>query len=187
MLVLFQILIAWLLADWFTGFIHWFEDRYMDRFSLNFLNSLAEENDLHHRKPTAMLLSSGWVNMRSAAAVGWPLAVVLWWLGLPMIVWLTVFFSTFGNLVHRFAHMPKSQVPRWIRGFQELGLFISHEHHDLHHRSMKKLIPKHLAGYKFCPMTDWMNPFLDGVRFWTALEFLFAMLGLQTTARKATR
>ena len=187
MLVLFQILIAWLLADWLTGFVHWFEDRYMDSFSLNFLNSLAEENDLHHRKPTAMLLNTGWINMRSAAAIGWPLAAVLWSMGLPMIVWLTVFFSTFGNLIHRFAHMPKGKLPRWIRGMQEFGLFISHDHHDAHHRSMKKLIPKHLAGYKFCPMTDWMNPILDGIMFWSALEFTFAIFGMQTTASKCSK
>jgi len=159
---LFQILIAWLLADFLTGAIHWFEDRYMDQFSLNFLNSIAEENDLHHNKPTAMTLSSGWVNMRSGAA----------------------FFASFGNLVHRWSHVPKRSLPRWIRGMQEFGLFISHEHHDAHHRSMKKLIPKHLAGYKFCPMTDWVNPVLDHIQFWYAAETIFRLAGLYTTTER---
>lgn len=182
-----QILIAWLLADWLTGAVHWFEDRYMDSFSLNFLNSLAEENDLHHRQPTAMILSTGWVNMRSAAAIGWPLAALLWWCGMPLIVWLVPFFASFGNLVHRWSHTPKRQLPRWIRGMQEFGLFISHEHHDAHHRSMKRLIPKHLAGYKFCPMTDWMNPLLDGLRFWFVVEYLFEAIGVKTIEKQSNQ
>ena len=173
-----------MLADLLTGFVHWFEDRYMSSHSLNFLNSIAEENDLHHRKPTAMLVNNGWVNMRSAAAVGWPLALLLFALGAPTIVWLTIFFSTFGNLVHRFAHTPRQQLPRWIRGLQEFGLFISHDHHDAHHRSMKRLIPKHEAGYKFCPMTDWVNPIVDGLRFWYVLEWCFARFGLKTTVAR---
>ena len=180
-MVLLTILSCWLLADLFTGFIHWFEDKYMSELSFKYLGSFAEENDLHHRKPTAMILSTGWVNMRSAAAVGWPLAGLLFWMGAPVLIWLTVFFSTFGNLVHRFAHMPKSRVPRWIRGMQEFGLFISHEHHDAHHRSMKKLIPKHLAGYKFCPMTDWVNPVVDFIGFWNWIEFILSIFGLKPT------
>lgn len=184
MLSFLQILIAWLLADFLTGVVHWFEDRYMDKYSLNFLNSLAEENDLHHRKPTAMTLNSGWTNMRSAAAIGWPLAAILWLIGCPLWIWLIPFFASFGNLVHRWAHMPKHRLPSWIRLMQRIGLFISYQHHDLHHRSMRQLIPKHLAGYKFCPMTNWVNPILDAVRFWHGLEWTLARFGLLTTIRK---
>lgn len=184
MLFILQHLIAWLLADALTGFVHWFEDRYMSHFSLNFLNSIAEENDLHHQKPTAMTLSSGWVNMKSGAAIGWPVAATLMLAGTPMIVWLVPFYAAFGNLVHRWSHVPKSKLPRWIRGMQEFGLFISHEHHDAHHRSMAKLIPKELAGYKFCPMTDWVNPVLDGIKFWAGLEMIFSWFGLKTTQAK---
>ena len=183
---LIQILSAWLLADLLTGFVHWFEDRYMDgSFGLDLLNRIADDNNLHHNKPTAMTLSSGWANMRSGAAAGWPVAAVLWLAGVPMVVWLIPFFASFGNLIHRWSHVPKKKLPRWIRGMQEFGLFISHEHHDAHHRSMKKLIPKHLAGYRFCAMTDWVNPLLDGLHFWYALENLFRMSGVQTTNERA--
>lgn len=183
-MIIIQIAAAWFLADFLTGAIHWFEDRYMDHVSLNFLDSIAKENDLHHRKPTAMLLSTGWTNMRSAAAVGWPLAAILFWLSYPPIVWLVPFFASFGNLVHRWGHTPKSQLPRWIRGLQEFGIFISQDHHDAHHRSMAKLIPKYIAGYKFCPMTDWVNPIVDGIGFWRACEWLLARLGLRMTFEK---
>lgn len=185
MLLLLKILIAWLLADFITGVVHWFEDRYMDSYSLNFLDSIAKDNDLHHRKPTAMLLSSGWTNMKSAAAFAWPLAALLWLFGAPLLVWLPLFFAAFGNLIHRWSHVPKKKHPRWIRGMQEFGLFISQQSHEQHHRSMKQLIPKHLAGYKFCGMTDWLNPVLDSFGFWTALEVaMLKTFGIQTTFDK---
>ena len=186
MFLIIKILIAWLLADLITGVVHWWEDRYMNgNHSLNFLDSIAEENGLHHEKPTAMLLSTGWTNMKSSAAFGWPLAFAFWFFGLPMLIWLPVFFATFGNLIHRWSHIPKKKHPRWIRGMQEFGLFISQESHDLHHRSMKRLIPKHLAGYKFCGMTDWVNPVLDHFAVWTALEIaILKAFGIQTTFDK---
>ncbi len=185
MIFLIQILIAWLLADFVTGIVHWLEDKYLDdTHSLNFLDSVSKDNDLHHKKPTAMLLQSYWGNMKSGAAVGWPLAAVLFWFDAPLWLWLFPFFAGFGNLVHRFAHTPKSQLPRWIRGLQEFGLFISHQHHDLHHRSMQQLIPKYLAGYKYCPMTDWVNPFLDRIGFWSHAESLLLRAGLPTVKQR---
>lgn len=153
----------------------------MHNVSLNWLDDVAKENDLHHRKPTAMLQSSGWTNMKSAAVVGWPVAASLWWFGCPMWVWLVPFFAAFGNLVHRFAHTPRRQLPRYIQLLQDVGLFISYDHHDAHHRSMAQLIPKHIAGYKFCPMTNWMNPLLDGIQFWAGVETCLAWIGIKTT------
>jgi len=178
------VLSSWLAADFLTGVFHWIEDRYMAKSSLDFVNSILEDNDLHHRKPTAMLLSTGWVNMRSSAAAGWPLAFACWWFGMPAFVWLSIFFATFGNLIHRWSHKPKRQLPRWIRGMQEFGLFISQEHHDTHHRSMQQLIPKHLAGCKFCGMTDWLNPTLDAIKFWQACEHLLRKFGIKTVAER---
>lgn len=178
------VLSSWLAADFLTGVFHWFEDKYLLGGTLNFLDSIAEDNDLHHRKPTAMLLSTGWTNMKSSAAAAWPASLACWWFGMPAFVWLTLFFVAFGNLIHRWSHRPKSQLPRWIRAMQELGLFISQEHHDEHHRSMKQLIPKHLAGCKFCGMTDWLNPALDAIRFWDGLECLVRKLGFKTVAER---
>ena len=186
---LLAVLGAWLLADLLTGAVHWFEDRYMDkfRFKLSVLDSIARDNDLHHQKPTAMLLSSGWVNMRFSAAVGWPIAALLWLTGFPYVVCFVPFFAGFGNLIHRWGHTPKAQLPRWIRGLQEFGIFISQGHHDSHHRSMDGLIPKHIAGYRFCPMTDLVNPVVDALRFWKLLEFLLACVGLETTESRGLK
>ena len=118
-----QVLLAWLLADLLTGAVHWFEDSYMNgEASLDFINQLAEDNDLHHRKPTAMLISSGFTNIKSAVVVGWPLAVIFWWYSFPIVIWLLPFFASFGNLIHRWAHKPKKQLPLWIKTIQKLSL-----------------------------------------------------------------
>lgn len=175
------ILYAWLFADLLTGIFHWFEDRYMTSHSLNFLDSLAAENDLHHRKPTAMLASSGWTNMKSSAAFAWPLAFVLWLFNFPFVIYAGVFFAGFGNLIHRWSHFPERRRPGWMRFMQWIGLFISPAHHDAHHRSMKQLTPKELANQKFCGMTDWLNPSLDRLGVWPALESVLSRFGIQTT------
>lgn len=164
---------AWLIADLVCGFVHWLEDRYLDGMaSFEFLHPPAADNALHHEDPQAMTRHSVWGNMRSAAVVAWPAAGALWLIGAPRLVVMAVFFASFGNAVHRFAHLPKSKVPRWIRVLQETGLFISPKHHATHHRSQEtgKLIAKDRASIAYCPMTDWVNPVVDRVRLWSRLE-----------------
>ena len=164
-----------------AGVVHWWEDRYLtDEQSLEFLASVSLENKTHHVKPTAMTMCRPWENMRSAAPFSWPLALLLWWVNAPTVVWLAVFFSTFGNLVHRYAHLPKRRVPNWIQFMQSTGLFISPEHHDTHHRSNGKLIPKNQASIAYCPMTDWVNPLLDHVKFWDCCERVLRGIGVKT-------
>lgn len=174
----FQILVAWLLADLATGVVHWFEDRYLSKDSFDFL-SIAADNQVHHERPTAMLQFSYWENMRYGALFGWPLAALCWWLGAPLWLWLTPFFAAFGNLVHRFAHTPTRQLGAFVRFMQWTGLFIDFSHHDSHHRSMRRLIPKHEAGFRFCPMTTWVNPVVDTVKLWPFLEGVLAFVGVR--------
>lgn len=165
------ILFAWLLADFFTGLIHWAQDRLLvkeTRFA--FLNTIKADNDLHHDRPAAMVHLSMWENINTSAPYAWPLAAVCFIIGFPMIVWLTILFASFGNLVHRFAHMPKGRVPRPIRWLQRTGLFISFDHHHMHHFDDEGVIEKENSKIRFCPMTNWVNPVLDYVRFFRFLE-----------------
>jgi len=183
-MILIEILAAWLLADLISGAVHWWEDRYLDgNYSLSFLDSIAEDNDLHHRQPTAMLLGTPWTNIKSSVIAAVPLASILWLVGAPRILWLGVLFTSVGNLIHRWSHVPQRQLHWSIKFMQRVGLFQSAEEHDLHHRSMKKLIPKHLAGYKFCPMTNYLNPVIDGLRIWYGLEWVLYKLGWETTKK----
>lgn len=178
-----QIIAAWFIADFISGIFHWIEDRYFDEsHSLEFARGIATDNIVHHEDPTAMTSSTWWENMRSAAYVGWPVAWLAWYAGLPLVVWLALFFSTFGNLVHRFSHDRKTNLPRWIKGLQEFGVFISHKHHATHHFAMGHKITKATANRAYCPMTDWVNPVLDKIRFWVIAERCLAIFRIKTVA-----
>ncbi|MFG0261014.1 MAG: fatty acid desaturase CarF family protein [Novipirellula sp. JB048] len=179
--IIVNVAIAWLFADFLTGAVHWIEDRYTaGDHSLDFVNSIASDNQLHHDKPTAMLLNTQWENIRSSAIVAWPIGIVLAVSGFPLWFWAGIMFTSIGNLIHRWAHTPRRQLPRWIRGMQEFGIFLSPENHDLHHRKHGQLVTKAEAERNYCPMTDFVNPALDACRFWQGLELMLRLVGIKT-------
>ncbi len=171
---------AWLLADFIGGVVHWWEDRYLGQMqSFDFAAGIARDNASHHRKPTVMLLYTPWENMRSGAIVGWPLAILLWWIGCPMLVWLSVFFSSYGNLVHRFAHTPTRQIPGAVKFLQRIGIFISPAQHRTHHYGPDGIVgDRENSERAYCPMTDMLNPILDAMRFWHTAEVMLSGIGI---------
>lgn len=175
------ILAAWLLADFITGLFHWWEDVYLDEGqSLEFLQGIAQDNRQHHEAPTALTLNTWWGNMRSATLAAVPVACLLWWAGGPVWLWSGVACTSFGNLVHRWAHETDRKRWRVITWVQHTGLFISPRHHRQHHYSNtgKRVDPKRLSTRCYCPMTNWLNPLLDITRFWVGLEWLLARIGI---------
>lgn len=187
MWIAIQIIVAWFLADFITGVFHWWEDVYLEEGrSLEFLQGIAQDNRQHHESPTAITLNSWWGNMRSATVVALPTAAVFWLVGAPLWLWLGLAFTSFGNLIHRFAHEPERKRGVLLRCVQRTGLFISPEHHKKHHYNPvtgRRVDPKCLSTRAYCPMTDWVNPCLDAVRFWFVLEGLLALLGLKRAGR----
>ena len=46
---IFQIIIGFLLADFLSGFFHWFEDTYLDYCTnIPILSTVSKDNELHH-------------------------------------------------------------------------------------------------------------------------------------------
>ncbi len=167
------ILGSWLLADFLTGIAHWAQDKLLTFEPKNkWLRGIKADNDLHHAKPAAMLRFTWWENINTSAPYTWPTAAVLFWLGAPPLIYLAIFFGSFANLIHRFSHMPKGKLNRFLRFMQWTGLFISIEHHREHHFDRNGVIRKEDTTVRYCPMTDWVNPILDRIRFWSALEFI---------------
>lgn len=174
------IILAWLFADFISGVVHWIEDKVLvapSRYS--FLNALRVDNDLHHRSPAAMLKLTPAENIQESVLIAWPLAAILFILGIPTIIWLGVFFASFANFVHRLAHQPPGRVNRLVRFLQKTGLFISAEHHLRHHFNSKGLIAKENTTIHYCPMTNWLNPALDKIRFFYFLERIFLKRGVK--------
>ncbi len=167
------IIIAWLLADFLTGLVHWWEDRaLLDHSRIAFLNGVRRDNDLHHRCPPHFLSLSWWQNINTTAPFAWIGSLGLWFAGVPPVICLAIFFAGFGNLVHRWSHEKRKQLPVLVRVAQKSGLFISQSHHNGHHFKRGKLVLRHESRIRYCVMTNWLNPILDYVRFWRFLELL---------------
>lgn len=172
--MVFQAFAAWLLADLLSGIVHWSEDRLLDdRWSDHWLlGPIKADNDLHHAKPTAMLKYSFVMNVSNSAPIAIVLSIALWTIGAPLWLWLGVGMTSVANLVHRFAHTPDFRLWSVVRFLQRTGFFISHQHHREHHFSKQGLVRKEDTTGRYCPMTNWLNPALDRIRFWYWLERL---------------
>lgn len=165
---------AWLLADFISGLVHWWEDRANTKTSnWEFINGVRRDNERHHNMPGYLLRFSWWGNISTTAILAWPLALLFVLLGENFLA-MTFLFLGFGNLVHRFAHdmsFNKTR-PRIIKVLQWTGLFISFKQHAEHHFDHRtgKLLSREESYRRYCVMTSWLNPVLDGIGFWDLLE-----------------
>lgn len=168
--ILGEILIGWLVADLGSGLVHWWQDRAARADWPLIGRRVIAATRLHHREVLAFtrspviernlatwlvvaLLSAAW-----AATAG------------PGLIWLA---ATLGGLVvgevHRHAHLP-AQAPRVVRVLQDTGLIQSPAHHAGHHRTP--------SDRRYCILTNWLNPALDALGFWSGLEAGLARIGL---------
>jgi plasmanylethanolamine desaturase len=70
------------------------------------------------------------------------------------------------NQFHKWAHA--DHPPRIARPLQRLGLILSPTHHEIHHT-----VPHHKH---YCITVGWMNPVLNGIRFFRAAEWMIAQV-----------
>jgi hypothetical protein len=164
-----EVLAAWFFADFFSGLGHWFQDRVMTKpFKNQLLESIRLSNELHHDRPGAMLKYSWFENVNTTLVFTAPLAIALFLIGAPVVLWLAVFFLSFSNLIHRFSHTRK--VNGFIKIGQGIGIFASFGHHFQHHFDKDGVIRKDDSTIRYCVMTDWVNPILDRIGFFDRLE-----------------
>ena len=168
--MILEILLAWILADFMSGIGHWIQDILLDRetrFSL--INTIKKDNDLHHSVPTATLQLTYWENINTTAPLMWAISVGLIILSAPTLWVLAFFFLGFANLIHRFAHEPRSRTNVVIKLLQKLGVFISFEQHQDHHIDAHGLIRKENSSRCYCVMGSWLNPIMDQIGFFKIL------------------
>ena len=54
--IFIQIILGFILADFITGIVHWFEDTYLVYcINIPFINEISKNNELHHYFPRSML------------------------------------------------------------------------------------------------------------------------------------
>lgn len=158
---------GYLAADLLAGFWHWAEDRYFRCHWPIIGPYIAAPNELHHTDQTAFLAGSYWhrnwttilpcvVGLAVSLLMHAPLWVIVMWVA-----------ASQANQIHAWSHTRSKY--RLVRGLQEFGVLQSPRHHAIHHRSP--------FDCHYCVMTDWLNPVLDGLRFWLAIEWCLAQLG----------
>jgi hypothetical protein len=165
-----------LAVDFITGVLHWAEDTWTAPGASKLLDRwIVRDNIDHHRKPNTIRAGNYWATNRVCIAIAAVTACVLMLLGVhAWQAYLIVLLASQSNQVHLWSH--SSAPPRLVQWLQRYGILQSRSHHGLHH--------KRPYATRFCTVTNYLNPVLDGVGFWRGLEWLIVRCGV--TMQRAT-
>lgn len=162
------------LADLISGVVHWSADTYghakMPIFG-GFVRTFREHHgDQHKITRHDFIETNGDVFIFSSPVY----LTLLFFVRSPFALACIfgVFLGSYTNSqIHKWAHMKNP--PGWVRLMQRTRLFLSPEHHQLHHRGAH--------GTHYCITTGWMNGILDKTRFFRILEWALAGIGIRRT------
>ena len=164
---------VWLLTDFLSGFFHWLEDAYGSPFWPIVGRHVTKPNILHHYLPRAFVSNSWYLSSRLLLLVCTLIALIAVATGaFNWMVALCLLLGANANQVHKWSHQARYETSAPVRLLQRLRLIQTPAHHHRHH-SLRK-------NTHYCVLTNFLNPVLDRVRFWAALEWLVARtLGVQ--------
>lgn len=170
------VLLSILTADFITGVMHWAEDTWLRPGKSALLDRyIVTDNIDHHRYPGKIRAGNYWATNRVcivlALIVGTALALFHVTMWEPYLVLVLLSQS---NQVHLWAH--SSRPPAAVKWLQRTGLLQSPAHHAEHH--------KRPYASRFCAITGFLNPVLDHIHFWRALEAIIVAFG--GTVQRAT-
>lgn len=131
--VMFQVVIAYVVADAIAGMYHFATDR-----GWNIPSQLAFFRQ-HHERPWTMTFDL------QPVIAGIPIAAAGWWFSSAFLVALGVFLSV-AQVPHYYSHFP---APSWAKLLQRTGIIISPESHNRHHTA------PHDRDY--CVLSGWNN------------------------------
>ena len=170
------------IADFFTGFAHWFGDSFFEEESPVIGPVLIQPFREHHRDPLAMTHHGLLELMGNSALLLSPVLAAAWWwrpggtgwpgvlVGSALVTFASAALLT--NLFHRWAHAAPN-VPALVARLQAWGVILAPDHHATHHA------PPHLIGY--CVTSGWVNRFTDAAGVFRALERFGSACGLPLT------
>jgi hypothetical protein len=165
--ILFQILLTIGLADLVAGLVHWFEDAYVREDTPLIGSAVGRPNVIHHHLPRYFTRFSWWYSSRDLLVISGLIVLAAWSLGLlTWPVWLFAIISTNANEVHKWSHRTRLENGPLISRLQDLRILQTVRHHALHHTNPKNC--------HYCPLTNLLNPVLDRLQFWSALEWILA-------------
>jgi ubiquitin-conjugating enzyme E2 variant len=152
-----------LLVDFISGVVHWAEDTFLTENMPVLGEWIVSPNLLHHRDGGAFVrnswLQSSWdLLLAGLLIVGAASLIGL----LSWQLWLFVGIGVNANQIHKWSHMKDSNIPAPIRLLQRCRVLQARRRHSAHHRGQK--------NSSYCVVTPFVNPVLDGLGFWRALE-----------------
>ena len=165
-----MVLIAYALADFVSGFVHFLADNFGSSDTPLFGKAFVMPFRDHHTDPTGILRHPFMIaNGNNCLVALPPLLLIL--LFVPVDTTFSgylfgTFFLAFSlaifltNQFHKWAHMEAP--PRLVEWFQARGLILSRSHHDIHHVSP--------FDTYYCITAGWWNPLLQRIRFFERIE-----------------
>ena len=167
---------AILVADFLSGLVHWAEDAYARKDTPIIGKWIGEANLEHHAKPRAFVTRGWWESSWDLALAASLVLLGAWWLKLlAWPVWLFAAVTANANQVHKWAHSAPHENPRVVTWLQRAKLLQTQRHHAKHHSGNK--------DSHYCAVTNFLNPALEAIAFWTRLErFNAAVFGLKRRA-----
>lgn len=171
-----SLVVAYLVADFVSGFIHFVGDTFgtpeMPIFGPNFIKPFRE----HHVDPRGITRHDFIETNGNNSLVCVPAAFLVY-LVIPVTygLWATFFvmftawfmiwiFMT--NQFHKWSHL--EEIPGWIHWMQRWRIILEPGHHDIHHT------PPFDTYY--CITTGWLNPILHKLRFFPVAEVVLRFI-----------
>jgi len=169
----FTAVTGYLIADFISGLVHWAGDTLGDESTPILGKNFVTPFRYHHIDPKDITrhdfietngnncivvlapLASAYLLLPEETSFGFFSATLMGFVGL---------FIVATNQFHKWAHADAP--PRLAVALQRCGLILSTDHHDVHHTRPHD---KH-----YCITVGWMNPVLNRLRFFRAVEAVIA-------------
>lgn len=165
--LLWQVPAATMAAEFAAGCVHWLEDAYIREDTPLVGRWIARPNIIHHHYPRYMTRHNWWRSSWDLVLLAALLVLGAWSIGwLTWPVCLFALLAANANEFHKWAHRTRKENGPVISFFQDVRILQTAKHHARHHTDPK--------NSHYCTITNFLNPVLDGVRFWDGLEWLIA-------------
>ncbi len=155
---------ALLAADFVSGLVHWAEDTFGTETTPIVGRWIVAPNVLHHRDAGAFVGKSWFASSWDLALASALIVAAAWaagWLS-PYVV-LFALAGANANEIHKWNHAG-GRAPLVARLLWRARLLQTPAQHAAHHGGAKNTA--------YCVVTPYLNPLLDRLRFWRALERL---------------
>ncbi len=156
-------------AEFAAGLIHWLEDAYIREDTPLIGRWIARPNIIHHHYPRYMVRHTWWQSSCDLVLLSVLLVAAAALTGhLTWQVWLFAVLSANANEFHKWSHRTRKENGPVVSWLQDARILQTAKHHARHHTDPK--------NSHYCTISNFLNPVLDGIRFWDGLEWLMARI-----------